>query len=138
MPSFKWANEARLRDFQDPANPQCGKIAVFYHNANGCDLKPIDWVSFLREASQIIETSGDVGPDVQIDRKIPGTTGLFYRNDLDATARRYAAREGMTELGNERNIPRGQLYNIAGETDLLEIIGWPHRFPDRPSHQITR
>jgi hypothetical protein len=55
-----------------------GKTAVFYHQDKGSDGNPIDWDGFIHDASHAIEALGGPGREVQKDRHIPGSAGIYY------------------------------------------------------------
>lgn len=114
---------------------QCGKTAVFYHSEKGVDGKPINWPKFIEEANKIVKEHG-AGPPVQRDQKVPGSHGIFYRNEHGADGEDYVARHGMTQYGQLRNIRESQLYNLAGDDNPFERVELDGDGNIRPPDQV--
>jgi hypothetical protein len=82
LAEFKFSPAAMLQKDQSPeAGSSKGKTAVFYHTENGIDGKPINWETFIREASAIVTAFGGPGQTVERSRHIPGSSGIYYSTD---------------------------------------------------------
>lgn len=119
---FKFANDKLREEFQDPADKQCGKTAVFYHSRKGRGGRTIRWKEFLDEAAEIVVRYGE-GPPVQRDQKVDGYPGIYYRNERGVKGESYIARDGITGYMKKHGIPEDHAYNMNRLPDILEEIG---------------